>query len=166
MAKNAHNTLEISRLSTLQAHRLTVAAASCVGEPMQAYVQASSSTGMSKARLASIDAYRGLVMFLMLAEVLRFCEVSAAWPHSTFWRLLCHQQTHAAWIGCSLHDLIQPGFFFLVGVALPFSIARRQSKGQTFSSIVRHAGARSLILVVLGMALTAVHPRRWMWWFD
>jgi predicted acyltransferase len=52
--------------------------------------------------------------------------------------LLCHQQTHAAWAGCSLHDLIQPGFFFLVGVALPFSIARRLSSGQTFSAIARH----------------------------
>ena len=30
------------------------------------------------ARLASIDAYRGLVMFLMMAEVLRFCEVAGA----------------------------------------------------------------------------------------
>jgi hypothetical protein len=26
------------------------------------------------------------------------------------------------WIGCSLHDLIQPSFSFMVGVALPFSI--------------------------------------------
>ena len=133
MAKNAYNTLEIGRLSTRQARRLTVAAVSCVSETMQAYVQESSSTGLSKARLASIDAYRGLVMFLMLAEVLRFSAVSDARPGSVFWRFLCDQQTHAAWTGCSLHDLIQPGFFFLVGVVLPFSIARRQSSGQTFS---------------------------------
>ena len=142
-----------------------MAEVACVGEPLQAYVQESSSTGMVKARLASIDAYRGLVMFLMLAEVLRFCAVPDAWPDLVFWRFLCDQQTHAAWTGCSLHDLIQPGFFFLVGVVLPFSIARRQSSGQTFSSIVRHAVTRSLILVVLGMVLIAVHPRRWIWWF-
>jgi hypothetical protein len=111
MAKNAYNTLEIGRLSTRQARRLTVAAVSCVSETMQAYVQESSSTGLSKARLASIDAYRGLVMFLMLAEVLRFSAVSDARPGSVFWRFLCDQQTHAAWTGCSLHDLIQPGFF-------------------------------------------------------
>ena len=29
--------------------------------------------------------------------------------------------------GCSLHDLIQPGFTFLVGVAMPFSIASRSA---------------------------------------
>jgi hypothetical protein len=51
-------------------------------------------------------------------------------------------------------------------VVLPFSIARRQSSGQTFSFIVRHAVVRSLILVVLGMIMIAVHPRRWIWWFD
>ena len=33
-------------------------------------------------RLASIDAYRGLVMFLMMAEVLRFCAVAGALPKS------------------------------------------------------------------------------------
>jgi predicted acyltransferase len=133
---------------------------------MQAYVQESSSTGLVKARLASIDAYRGLVIFLMLAEVLRFCLVPDTRPDSVFWRFLCDQQTHAEWTGCSLHDLIQAGFLFLVGVVLPFSIARRQSSGQTCSSIVRHAVARSLILVMLGMVLVAVHQRRWIWWFD
>ena len=32
--------------------------------------------------MGSIDAYRGLVMFLMMAEVLRFCEVAAAVPEA------------------------------------------------------------------------------------
>ena len=39
-------------------------------------------------RLASLDAYRGLVMFLMLAEALQFHEVSRACPDSGFWRFL------------------------------------------------------------------------------
>ena len=34
-------------------------------------------------RLGSIDAYRGLVMFLMMAEVLRFCAVAGAVPGNT-----------------------------------------------------------------------------------
>ena len=119
-----------------------------------------------QARLSSVDAYRGLVMFLMLAEVLRLCAVSAAQPNSTFWRLLCHQQTHAAWVGCSLHDLIQPGFYFLVGVALPFSIASRLARGQAFTSMLGHAVGRSLILIGLGLIMIAVHPRRWVWQFD
>lgn len=119
----------------------------------------------STTRLASIDAYRGLVMLLMLAEVLRCCAVSGAQPVSVFWRVLCQQQTHAVWTGCTLHDLIQPGFFFLVGVALPFSLARRQRSGQAWRSIVGHALIRAVVLVVLGMVLVSAPQRRWVWWF-
>src|SRR5216110_1789172 len=90
------------------------------------------SVTQSKAqRLASLDAYRGFVMFLMMAEVLHLCRVAAALPESGFWKFLCHHQSHVEWIGCSLHDLIQPSFSFLVGVALPFSMASRAARGQT-----------------------------------
>jgi predicted acyltransferase len=114
----------------------------------------------------SVDAYRGLVMCLMLAEVLRSCAVSAAVPASDLWRILCGQQTHAAWVGASVHDLIQPGFYFLVGAGLFFSLGRRRSSNQRFGSIARHAAVRSAVLILLGMALVAVHPRRWVWWFN
>jgi heparan-alpha-glucosaminide N-acetyltransferase len=117
-------------------------------------------------RLTSIDAYRGIVMFLMLAEVLRFAAVSAARPESAFWRFVAGLQTHAAWTGCSLHDLIQPGFYFLVGVALPFSIAARRAQGQEFADLLRHALVRALVLIVLGMVLVSLPQRRWVWWFD
>src|SRR5438552_3291128 len=83
------------------------------------------------ARVASVDAYRGLVMFLMMAEVLRLAAVHKAFPDSAFWGLLAHHQEHVAWRGCSLHDLIQPSFSFLVGVALPFSLASRAARGQS-----------------------------------
>ncbi len=51
-------------------------------------------------------------------------------PRERFWKFLCHHQSHVEWVGCSLHDLIQPSFSFLVGVALPFSMARRSVAGQ------------------------------------
>ena len=105
------------------------------------------------ARLASLDAYRGLVMLLMMGEVLRFCSVARALPESGFWSFLCHHQSHADWIGCSLHDLIQPSFSFLVGVALPFSIASRTAKGQSFLALTGHAWFRALILILLGIFL-------------
>ncbi len=81
-------------------------------------------------RLVSLDAYRGFVMLLMMAEVLRFASVARAVPDSAFWAFFAHHQTHVEWIGCSLHDLIQPSFSFIVGVALPFSIASRLARGQ------------------------------------
>ena len=57
-------------------------------------------------------------MLLLLGEALRLCAVSAARPGSAFWAFLCHHQDHVEWVGGSLHDLIQPSFSFLVGVAL------------------------------------------------
>src|SRR5437762_7791277 len=105
----------------------------------------------SSARLISVDAYRGFVMFLMMAEVLRCCRVASALPESGFWKLLCHHQSHVEWIGCSLHDLIQPSFSFMVGVALPFSIASRRARGQSDPQITLHACGRALVLILLGV---------------
>src|SRR5258706_4233517 len=103
-------------------------------------------------RLASIDAYRGLVMFLMMAEVLNLTAIGKA-TGSPFWRFLGDQQTHAAWFGCSLHDLIQPSFSFLVGVALPFSIASRRARRQSPLYMTLHAFSRALLLIFLGIFL-------------
>jgi heparan-alpha-glucosaminide N-acetyltransferase len=103
-------------------------------------------------RLASIDAYRGLVMFLMMAEVLRLSSVGKA-TGSVFWKFLGGQQTHVEWYGCSLHDLIQPSFSFLVGVALPFSIASRLARGQSTLHMTLHAFWRALLLICLGFFL-------------
>ena len=106
-------------------------------------------------RLASIDAYRGLVMFLMMAEVLRLCAGGRETCQvSELWELLCHHhQSHVEWVGCSLHDLIQPSFSFLVGVALPFSMASRLARGESKARMTAHALWRSLLLVALGVFL-------------
>src|SRR5260370_29237167 len=80
-------------------------------------------TGLQATRLTSMDAYRGFVMLLIMGELLEFCRVATAVPGNRFWEFLCHHQSHVPWTGCSLHDLIQPSFSFLVGVALPFSLA-------------------------------------------
>src|SRR5437763_2360873 len=107
-------------------------------------------------RNVAIDAYRGLVMVLMMAEVLQLSRVSAAYPASLFWKILAYNQTHVEWFGCSLHDTIQPGFSFLVGVALPYSIASRVAKGKSFGNQLGHAIWRSLILILLGFFLRSL----------
>jgi predicted acyltransferase len=107
--------------------------------------------------MGSVDAYRGLVMFLMIAEVLELCAVSAKVGASKLWEFLCYHQTHAEWTStwwdCSLHDLIQPSFSFLVGVALPFSMASRLARGQSKVGMTVHAVWRGLLLVALGVFL-------------
>lgn len=106
-------------------------------------------------RLDSVDAFRGLVMFLMIAEILKLGEVAKAVPGSSFWAFLAFHQSHVEWVGCSLHDLIQPGFMFLVGVSLPFSIAARRAKGQSTAKMTLHAFWRAFVLVWLAIILSS-----------
>ena len=117
-------------------------------------------------RLASIDAYRGFVMFLMMAEVLRLCQVAAKLPGQRVWEMLCHHQSHVEWVGCSLHDLIQPSFSFLVGVALPFSLANRLARGESKARMTAHALWRSLVLVLLGVFLRSRHQGQTYFTFE
>src|SRR6185437_7319253 len=106
--------------------------------------QVQESTVVSK-RVTALDAYRGFVMLLMAAEALNFAHVAAGKQGNWFWSFLAHHQTHVEWIGCSLHDLIQPSFSFLVGVAMPFSLASRAAKGQSPKRMLLHAAWRSLL---------------------
>jgi heparan-alpha-glucosaminide N-acetyltransferase len=120
----------------------------------------------SASRLISLDAFRGLVMVLMLAEQMRLPEVTRAFPHSIFWRVIGFNTQHVEWQGCSLHDLIQPAFSFLVGAALPFSITSRKLKGQTFGPLLGHAVRRALILILLGIFLRSLHSTQTYFTFE
>jgi heparan-alpha-glucosaminide N-acetyltransferase len=117
-------------------------------------------------RLGSIDAYRGLVMFLMMAEVLELRQLARAFPESAFWKFLAWHQTHVDWAGCTLHDLIQPSFSFLVGVAVPFSIASRIAKGQSRGWMLAHALFRAIALVLLGVFLRSMFKKETNWTFE
>ena len=117
-------------------------------------------------RLSSVDAYRGFAMLLMMAEVLAFGSVSAALPDSEFWKFLAHHQDHVPWVGCVLHDLIQPSFSFLVGVALPFSLAKRMATGQPAWARAAHAWLRALVLVLLGVFLRSIDQSQTNWTFE
>jgi len=117
-------------------------------------------------RLLSLDAFRGTVMLLMLAEAMRLPLVAKAFPNNAIWRLIAFNTEHVEWQGCSLHDLIQPGFSFLVGAALPFSIASRKMKGQAFGPMLAHAARRGLILILLGIFLRSLWSRQTYFTFE
>src|SRR5271156_3380331 len=117
-------------------------------------------------RLISLDAFRGLVMLLMLGEAMRLFDVARSYPHSLFWRVIAFNTQHVEWQGCSLHDLIQPAFSFLVGAALPFSIASRLMKGQTLWPMLGHAIRRALILIAIGIFLRSLHSSQTYYTFE
>jgi len=118
------------------------------------------------ARNIAVDAYRGWVMLLMMAEVLELARVAHAFPGNWLWAFLGYNQTHVEWSGCSLHDMIQPSFSFLVGVALPYSIASRLAKGGTFGKMWAHAIWRAFLLIALGIFLRSMYDSRTYFTFE
>jgi heparan-alpha-glucosaminide N-acetyltransferase len=124
------------------------------------------SMDVATVRNLAVDAYRGLVMLLMMGEVLSFSRVSAYFNHSVFWKVLGWNQTHTEWFGCSLHDMIQPSFSFLVGVALPYSIRSRQRKGTPFPKMLGHTIWRSLLLIALGIFLRSLESTQTNFTFE
>lgn len=105
-------------------------------------------------------------MFLMMAEVLHLGRMAKNFPDSALWQFLGWHQTHVEWRGCTLHDLIQPSFSFLVGVALPFSIASRFARGQNIRTLFGHAFVRAVILVLLGVFLRSMGKKTTNWTFE
>jgi len=120
-------------------------------------------------RLVSLDAYRGFIMITLAAGGFGFAttaknlgygpDISPDSVVGQFWQMLAFHSTHPEWnsqygiFGCSYWDLIQPSFMFMVGVAMPYSYARRQSEGQSPVVMWRHAIKRAIILVLLGVFL-------------
>jgi len=117
------------------------------------------------ARLVSLDAFRGAVMLLMASSGFGFAALSKEFPESPVWTFLARQTEHAAWAGCTLWDFIQPAFMFTVGVALPWSIAHRRARGETFWRMFGHAVCRALMLIALGVLLTSAWSQRTEWYF-
>jgi predicted acyltransferase len=105
-------------------------------------------------------------MFLMLAEAMRLWTLHTAFPASRFWSIVAFNTTHVPWQGCSLHDLVQPAFSFLVGAALPFSIANRRARGTSFGHMFRHAVWRSIVLILLGIFLRSLERPHTYWTFE
>src|SRR3954447_9326570 len=129
-------------------------------------VRPASTAAATTTRITSIDAFRGFVMFLMLAEAMRLWTVHRAFPDSRFWALVAFNTSHVPWQGCSLHDLIQPAFSFLAGASLPFSIASRSAKGERFGVMLAHAVRRSVVLILLGIFLRSLESPRTYWTFE
>lgn len=103
-------------------------------------------------RLVSLDFFRGITMLLLVSGgALQY------FARPEFDGLIVHdifiQFTHPHWEGFRFWDLIQPFFMFIVGVAIPYSIANRAAKGQPWEKQIIHAARRSVILILLGVTL-------------
>ena len=114
-----------------------------------------------KDRILSLDFFRGLTMFLLIGEsTLLYERLRDPGLAGTLLHAIGTQLDHHPWAGLRFWDLIQPFFMFIVGVALAFSVAKREERGESRSRITKHAVIRSLVLLLLGWALYCIGPGR------
>jgi len=97
---------------------------------------------MASGRIASIDIFRAITMFLML-----FANDFAGMAGIPHW--LGHAKTTEDMMGFS--DLIFPSFLFCVGMSIPFAIKSRIKKGENSLQVIWHILLRSLALIVMGL---------------
>jgi heparan-alpha-glucosaminide N-acetyltransferase len=138
---------------------------------------------IKKGRLCSLDAYRGFVMLILAASGFGILQLTQLKPEAPVWQTLDYDIwqrigfnfDHTAWrsdfdsdygpLGVSFWDLLQPAFMFIVGVAMPFSYARRKALGQSAVSRAIHAVLRALVLILLGVFLSSSWSMQTNWTF-
>jgi predicted acyltransferase len=94
----------------------------------------------SKERLLSLDVFRGLTLLGMV--------LVNSHPGKIYTPL-----AHADWNGWTFTDLIFPFFIFIMGVAIPYSLANRLGRGESRKKIFWQILRRSLLLFVVGLFL-------------
>jgi predicted acyltransferase len=115
-----------------------------------------SSSSLPQERLVSLDTYRGFIMLVLVSEAFYLSETARHLAGDRIGDFVDYQLSHAPWTGCSFWDLIQPSFTFMVGVAMPYSYAKRRAKGDSMAKTLAHVIKRSLVLIFLGIFLRSI----------
>ncbi len=89
-------------------------------------------------RLASLDAFRGITIFLMIL-------VNASGP------AVYSQFHHSAWNGCTVADTVFPSFLWIMGVAITLAFRKRLALGIQRPALLVHVLRRSVVLYLLGI---------------
>jgi predicted acyltransferase len=100
-----------------------------------------------RGRLASLDAFRGLAIGLMVLVN------SPGDPGNVYPPL-----AHAAWNGWTLADTIFPSFLFMVGVSIVISLDKQKEKKVSNRALIGRILQRTVILFALGIFVN-VFPR-------
>jgi predicted acyltransferase len=100
-------------------------------------------------RLVSLDALRGFDMLWITGGTAILLGLGKVLQRSWFDKFL-EQFDHVPWRGLHFFDLIWPLFMFVMGAAIPLSIAKRRAQGATDRRLLLHAVRRAFIMFGLG----------------
>jgi len=115
-------------------------------------------TPLPTQRLVSLDLFRGLTMFLLVAEAAHVYDaLLELFPEGSSLHPFFLQFTHHDWNGLRFWDLIQPFFMFIVGVAMPFSLNKRLAISEDRGKVTRHILKRCLLLFLFGTGLHCIY---------
>ena len=99
------------------------------------------------ARLASLDAFRGFVILTMI--FVNYCAGISGIPA---WM----KHAPADLDGYTFVDVVFPGFLFIVGVAIPFSLGKRLARGDASWRLLLRIVPRVMFLLFLGVVFVSL----------
>jgi len=104
-------------------------------------------------RYLALDAYRGFIMLVLVSGGFGLAELARRRPEFSG---IANQFEHKPWEWIAFWDLIQPAFMFMVGVAMPFALARRLELGATRRQLFWHVLARAFRLILMSQILMSI----------
>jgi predicted acyltransferase len=110
-------------------------------------------------RLLSLDFMRGLIMIFLVLESTQLYDHLFELSAGSKIQLFFVQFFHHPWNGLRFWDLIQPGFMFMAGTAMAYSLHSQQQKGMTLSQSFFKTLKRSGWLFFWGVLDYAVRPQ-------
>jgi heparan-alpha-glucosaminide N-acetyltransferase len=108
-------------------------------------------------RYLALDAYRGFIMLILVSGGFGLAGLAQRNPAFAG---IAFQTDHMPWEWITFWDLIQPAFMFMVGVAMPFALARRIEQGATRRQLFWHVVSRSFRLILMSQILGSISGGR------
>src|SRR6186713_2448393 len=116
-------------------------------------------SGKISQRLLSLDFMRGFIMVLLALESTGLYEHLFEATKGNALNNFFLQFFHHPWNGLRFWDLIQPGFMFIAGTAMAFSLHKLASQGMTWNQSFRKILKRCFWLFFWGVLDYAIKPK-------
>ena len=104
-------------------------------------------------RLLSLDFMRGFIMVLLALESTGLYEHLSEASGESWFHTLMQQFFHHPWNGLRFWDLVQPGFMFMAGVSMAYSLRRQKKDGYTWNQSFKKVLKRCALLFFWGVLI-------------